>query len=526
MAKKRSGNELGVPAIKVPQWLPTWDDVSYRNDWFQSKPEPHFYLLSLPASHLKALTGVYRRSIKAGKPRAKDPNVQRGHEEGRSKTIQEFVQHGYPWCEMSQATRRDPDARQLLKPGWLPSAIIVNMLAEGDERNNRKIGKEDLVRVKEEGSSCVVMLPSSFSGRSWEPDTIFPLEVIDGQHRLWAFEDFDPGNSFQLPVVAFHGLDRSWQAYLFWSVHITPKKINRSLAFDLYPLLRREEWLDKFSGHSIYRETRCQELVEGLWSHPESPWHDRINMLGETSQQLGASTPMVTQAAWIRSLMASFVKEWAEDEVRLGGLFGASRSSDELALPWNRAMQLAFLIFAGNSVKGAVKKSTAVWAKDLRSRKDKLLFEDDDADVAFYGKYSLLATDQGIRGWLQVTNDLCYASNKELELDSWDWDTVYSKKSASTLAATDEGAVNLAIESFRETGIGSFLADLGAVISSYDWRTSSTPGLSEEQRLKQAVFRGSSGYKELRKQLLAHVSKDPGAVGKAAKRVIKMLGSQ
>ena len=113
------------------------------------------------------------------------------------------------------------------------------------------------------------------------------------------------------------------------------------MAFDLYPLLRQEEWLNKFAGHSIYRETRCQELVEGLWSHPESPWHERINMLGETSQQLGASIPMVTQAAWIRSLMASFVKGWAKDGERIGGLFGASRSSDELAL-LNRAMQLHF----------------------------------------------------------------------------------------------------------------------------------------------------------------------------------------
>lgn len=172
-----------------------------------------------------------------------------------------------------------------------------------------------------------------------------------------------------------------------------------------------------------------------------------------------------------------------------------------------------------------MKKSKADWAKDLRSQKDKTLFEDDH-DNAFYGKYSLLATDQGIRGWLQVTNDLCYVSNDDLELNTWDWDTIYSKKGANTLAATDEGAVNLAIESLEETEIGSFLTDLGAVLCSYDWRTSSTPGLTQEQRLNQAVFRGSSGYKELRKQLLVHISKETGAIGKAAKKVNKALGVQ
>lgn len=520
MANKPTQVHLIIPALKVVQWLPEWEKVAFDDKLFQSRPEPHFYLLSLPASHLKALTGVYRRSARSGTPRAKDPNVQRGHDERRSQTIREFVKHGFPWCEMGDSNRRAPDANLLRKPGWLPTAIIVNILAEGDERDNGAIAPKDLVRVSEDGQVASIHLPGSFSGAGWEPDSIFPLEVIDGQHRLWAFEDFDPGSEFQLPVVAFHGLDRSWQAYLFWSVNITPQRINRSLAFDLYPLLRKQDWLDKFAGHSIYRQTRCQELVEALWSHPESPWHQRINMLGETSQQLGTDVPMVTQAAWIRSLMASFVKEWAEDGSRIGGLFGAGRSRDDLTLPWNRAMQVAFLIYGARALRKAVSASKAEWARNLRSLEESRLYSRDDC--AFYGKYSLLATDQGIRGLLQTANDLCYVSAEDLDLHGWDWETVYSQRNARALAATDEGAVNLALYSLDGSRIGSFLEDLGEALSSYDWRTSSTPGLSEEQRLKQAVFRGSSGYKEIRHQLLAHLAKSTGAVGKAAKDVAKI----
>jgi hypothetical protein len=52
-------------------------------------------------------------------------------------------------------------------------------------------------------------------------------------------------------LVAFHGLDLSWQAYLFWTINIKPKRINPSLAFDLYPLLRSENWLDKAEGHFV-----------------------------------------------------------------------------------------------------------------------------------------------------------------------------------------------------------------------------------------------------------------------------------
>jgi hypothetical protein len=220
--------------------------------------------------------------------------------------------------------------------------------------------------------------------------------------------------------------------------------------------------------------------------------------------------------------MASFVKEWAEDGSRIGGLFGAGRSSDELTLPWNRAMQVAFLIYSGRAVRKAVSASKAEWAKNLRSLEDNSLF-DDDHDLAFYGKYSLLATDQGIRGLLQTTNDLCYSAADDLDLHSWDWDTVYSQRNARELAATDQGAVNLALKSLKDTEIGSFLQELGVALSTYDWRTSSTPGLTEEQRLKQAVFRGSSGYKEIRRQLMAHVAKSTGAVARTAKAIIKQV---
>src|SRR5437899_10913966 len=186
---------------------------------------------------------------------------------------------------MSEPKRKAEGSADLKKPGWLPTAILVNILRPKEKRNGVQIPESDLVRVEDNGQTAVLRLPKKFAGRNWEPEKVFPLEVIDGQHRLWAFEEFDPGDDFELPVVAFYGLDRGWQAYLFWSVNITPKKINRSLAFDLYPLLRQQSWLDKFEGHSIYRETRCQELVEALWSHPSSPWQYRINMLGEGRDQ-------------------------------------------------------------------------------------------------------------------------------------------------------------------------------------------------------------------------------------------------
>jgi hypothetical protein len=512
-----------ITALKVSQWLSSWDAIRFDPAAQQAEPPKYFYLCSMKAGHLKALTGVYQRTTKGGKPRAKDPNVQRGHEEERSQMIREFVQYGYPWCEMNEAKRKSAGASDLLKPGWLPTAILINILPPGAVRNGVGIPDADLVRVEENGRIALLHLPEKFEGPDWEPDKVFPFEVIDGQHRLWAFEGYDPGDDFELPVVAFYGLDHGWQAYLFYSVNITPKRINRSLAFDLYPLLRQQSWLDKFTGHSIYRETRCQELVEALWSHPQSPWYQRINMLGEKQAQRDYKGPAVSQAAWVRSLMASFVKLWEGTVNKIGGLFGAPPSQDFPLLPWSRAMQAAVLIFAGNALKKSIKLSRARWATNLREiTQGQGLFEGDDP--AFYGEYSLISTDQGIRGLLFVVNDLCYVESKKLGLAQWHLENVSAVLKGKGVPATDEIAVNVAINSFSKTECAKFIENIAEGLADYDWRTSSTPGLLDDERMRQAVFRGSSGYREMRRQLLYHLSIQKGKVGQAAEVVMGALG--
>ncbi len=527
---------MEINALKVQQWLPSWDAVQFDPQEQQTKPAKHFYLFSIKAGHLKALTGVYQRSTKGGKSRVQDPNVQRGHEEERSRMIQEFVQHGFPWCEMGEAKRKLPGAKELLKPGWLPTAIIVNILPPHAIRNGVTIPDTDLVHVKDHDQAVSLQLPESFTGSGWKPEKVFPLEVIDGQHRLWAFDDYDPGEDFELPVVAFFGLDHGWQAYLFWSVNITPKKINRSLAFDLYPLLRHQSWLDKFAGHSIYRETRCQELVEALWSHPDSPWHERVNMLGENRAQREYKGPMVSQAAWIRSLMATFVKQWEGTGTKIGGLFGAPPSAHVPLLPWNRSMQAAVLIFTGNALKESVKRSQAKWAAHLRKVAGQELFEGDDP--AFYGDYSLISTDQGIRGLLSAVNDLCFVQSEELGLAKWLWESVREELRNKNVVATDKVAetreksavvtdeemLTAAVKSFKKTEAAKFIGNIADGLANYEWRTSSTPMLENEERMRQAVFRGSGGYKEIRRQLLQHLSACGDEIGQAAKTVLKALG--
>lgn len=497
-----------IPALRVRQWMSEWDNFAYGGPK-RSKPRPYFYLLSIPAVDLRALCGIQRREARRGSRRAEDIGIQRRHDAKRSLEIARFLSAGFPWSDLSKAQKDDPSFGDLRKPGWLPTAVVVNVLERGDQRYGQTVRDADLVAVvdSDEGASRFEF-PSSYSGSSWEPATgdLLPLEIIDGQHRLWAVDPKEVPDDFELPVVAFHGLDISWQAYLFWTINIKPTRINASLAYDLYPLLRTEDWLERFRGPAVYREVRAQELTEALWLHPKSPWHGRINMLGQRG--LGG----VTQAAWIRALLSSYIKVSEGRRTSIGGLFGAPEGEEQLALPWSGAQQAAFLIEVWRQLEVAVAHSKNDWAEALRSQTVM-----PHGDAAFRGPKTLLNADPGIRAVLYVSNDLTVLRKEDLGLNTW-IDDIHG-------GASDEEAVTDALTSLGRHPITDHLHDLGTAMSSFDWRSSEGAGLTDQEVIAKQAIRGSGGYRLLRRQLLAHIrAQADSALASPAARAIRRLG--
>ncbi|MGO7970899.1 DGQHR domain-containing protein [Rhizobium ruizarguesonis] len=506
------GKPREIPALTVNQWLPGWEKIDFDPAEHRAKPPKQFYLFSLPARELRSLSGIVRREAKSSVPRTEDLGIQRQHDPERSEEISRFVEYGYPWSTLSEAKRATAEFNDLRKPGWLPTAVVINILAKDSERNGVVVGEDDLVSVIEADGSVKLKLPYEKWQDSWSPSTLPPFEVIDGQHRLWAFEGASQLANFELPVVAFFGLDISWQAYLFWTINIKPKRINASLAFDLYPLLRNEDWLDQAEGHAIYRETRAQELTEIMWAFPASPWHDRINMLGEKNNK------WVTQSAWIKSLTATFIRPWDKRPGATGGLFGGRSKREDEVLGWSRAQQSAFLIFVWDALRSSVKASSDEWSLDLRHPRnvdgEKAKADDHNPtdDPAFYGSNSLICTDQGVRGYLQVTNDLFYTVAPKQKLNKWLPD--------ENSSANPIGSVENSLASLKQQEFSAFAIAVANKLASFDWRTSATPGLDEAKRRAKLVFRGSGGYKELRTQLLEHLATGEEQVADAALRLM------
>ncbi|HWN72398.1 MAG TPA: DGQHR domain-containing protein [Solirubrobacterales bacterium] len=489
-----------VPALRVHQWQPEWDEINFEGP-HRAKPPDHFFVSSIRASVLRKLCGIERRSTKQGTRRPADLGIQRRHDEKRSKEIARFVRHGYPWSVLPEARRKSGEFDTLKQPGWLPTAIVVNIRTESCRFGGNKVDKRDLVSVlhSDEGIAQL-QLPSIGEGNTWEPKSLHPIEVIDGQHRLWAFDPEDPPSDFEFPVVAFVGLDRTWQAYLFWTINIKPKRINASLAFDLYPLLRNQEWLEHFEGSAVYRETRAQELTEMLWAHEKSPWYHRINMLGERGDR------DVRQAAWVRSLTSTFVKAYEGSRVQIGGLFGAPTGKDHEVLNWTREQQAAYLIYFWRAVEDAVGSTRSGWAAPLRRIAQVEAEENHETKAAvaearrrapFVSRYSLLNTDQGVRGGLYMANDLAYLAADDLKLDGW--------RAPTASESSDQAAVAEHLITLEKRPVATLLTEIATAIASFDWRTSATPGLFAEERQRASAFRGSSGYRELRLQLFEHI---------------------
>lgn len=502
-------NGKRLPALRVSQWQTEWNSVSFDDQDGRRQPEPDFFVVSMPAFDLRRLAEIHRRAAEQGTARSRDHRSQREHDAERSSEIAEFVRYGYPWSTLSRAKRASGEFADLKKPGWLPTSVVVNILGSEDTRQGASVVPSDLVSIdhgEQPGPIAELCYPASWNDDEWEPEALAPIEVIDGQHRLWAFDTQEEIN-YELPVVVFHGLDTSWQAYLFYTINIKPKKINTSLAYDLYPLLRQEEWLLKAEEHPVYRETRAQELVEALWSYEDSPWRERINMLGQRGRR-----GEVTQAAWIRSLVATFVKPYEGPRVKFGGLFGAAVGSSSSVLNWNRVQQAALLLELWSSLQRALERSNAKWAEALREAAD----PETPGDAAMTSSQSLLSTDQGVRGVLAVANDLCMASADRLELSTWILESITDELS--------HGDIRDAISQLQTLSLGEFITAISSRLAEWDWRTSAAPGLSPEEQRERARFRGGTGYREIRLELLQHLSSGTDiTVTEPAHRVLAQL---
>ncbi len=505
------------PLLRVSQWLETWNIATWGGN--RPKPPAVFYVGSLSLKTLRGLSGVQTRTLEDRRA-SKAAGYQRTHDVDRLSKIARYLEYGFP---LSTESGLDAQSHtELVNPGWLPTSILVNVLGPNEPRtrrgNERKVDPSNLVSISAKDPIYELNYPVV----NIDPkQSLPPLEIIDGQHRLLATDLISLPDEYEVPVVIFDNLPLTWQAYLFWVINVEPKRINTSLAFDLYPELRDQEWLKRGESIRIYQEHRSQELVEVLWRNSSSPWKDRIELFGKRVDG------HVSNAAAIRSLMATFVRTWpkgnetstdSEDITKLGGLFGSiDKNGARYIIQWRRPEQAAFLILCWTAVRDAAANSKAPWKQILTTNASKSGVE--VIMPAFAGPYTLLATDQGFRA-------ICFTYNALVQL-------VYDKVGLLNIESSEDesdpteeliGKALLQLESNKK--LTNFIHAIAtSIVDGVDWRTSAAPGLNEQEKALQSQYRGSSGYKALNKAALTAATKsNDGNVSEAAKRALTVLG--
>jgi len=492
-----------VSAVACKQWLPEWNDYLFSSENARRRPPQELLVFSMSAKQLRRLSGVYERRRDGGDA----SGIQRLHEKARSIKIGEYVKAGYPFCDLPTRQKANEDNAHLKKPGWLPTAIVVNILKSGEERRGKSVAHSDLVDVEKTEYGLKILMPEGSVESEWAPQSLAPIEIIDGQHRLFSFDETSQlPDDFELPVVGFHGLDVGWQAYLFWSINVSPKKINPSHAYDLFPLLRTQDWLENASSVHVYREARSQELTDLLYRHPSSPWKGRINMLGERK------SGWVSQAGWVQSIFNSFLSPGSVGRSRKG-LFAANLSQTSGPLDWSRPQQAAFLIFIWSALRDAVKAKTDGWAKSLRDQEEAQIDFLDDHDPAFLGSKTLLNQEQGVRGFCLVMNDLLFREADRLQLNSWESGDV-------DIGDTQVEDIESCLSELRSQPFFEEVKSTVSALAEFDWRSSDAPGLDEVEVYKKSAFRGTGGYGRVRQELLMLLSQQGLPLSAVAQNIL------
>lgn len=114
--------------------------------------------------------------------------------------------------------------------------------------------------------------------------------VLDGQHRLAGLEDYL--GDFQVNVSIFVGADISDQANIFSTVNLAQTKVNKSLTYDLYEVMKTR------SPQKV-----CHEIAVTLDREEGSPFYHKIKRLGVATPNRDRNEETLTQATLINPLI-------------------------------------------------------------------------------------------------------------------------------------------------------------------------------------------------------------------------------
>ena len=129
-------------------------------------------------------------------------------------------------------------------------------------------------------------------------------KIIDGQHRIAGLENYSAEKPFMLNVTIFIDMDIEDQAMVFATINLKQTKVTKSLAYDLYEYAK-----------SRSPQKTCHNIAKLLNSKNDSPFHDRIKILGKASSE--SRTQVITQSTFVDRLMRMVSNDPMDDKDKI-----------------------------------------------------------------------------------------------------------------------------------------------------------------------------------------------------------------
>lgn len=108
------------------------------------------------------------------------------------------------------------------------------------------------------------------------------LTAIDGQHRLAGL--FTSNNKaiddLEVPVVLLFDVSLTVSSKIFLDINSNQKSVDKSLMYDLLPVLDNENKTNKLKQYEIDSLERCHQICVTLYKSQVSPFYKQIRMLG------------------------------------------------------------------------------------------------------------------------------------------------------------------------------------------------------------------------------------------------------
>lgn len=219
------------------------------------QPIGRFYITALPATVLAKITRVDPRDLE------NETGIQR---QGKSSRIKEISDY----CS-------DPDAT-------FPTAIVVSVDAE----------RQQYCSLNDDENELTI------------DDNQIVGQIIDGQHRLNGLKESSNIENFEIPVVFMFNMTPKDNAYVFSIINSKQTKVNPSHIVDLLSLTNERS-----------PQKTAHEVAKALNSIPESPFYNRLRMLGYNAP--GQENATLSQGTFASQLVTLISKNPDDDARRI-----------------------------------------------------------------------------------------------------------------------------------------------------------------------------------------------------------------